>query len=150
MLKAFQDHGFSSFTWVGLLASMAVMGCGGDSGPPKLTVYPVKGTLSLDGKPLANMALQLQPIDNNPNDPKPPVHATVGQDGSFALSTYKAGDGAPEGSYEVTLGSDPMNPVALPNHAPMQVDIKKDTGTLAIDLKSSRARMQGAGIPLAQ
>ncbi|MBI1345067.1 hypothetical protein GC163_02130 [bacterium] len=136
-------------TCLACVISWTASGCGGGSDKPRVPVYPVKGTLTLDGKPLGNMALQLDPIDNNPNDPKPSTYATVGQDGSFALSTYSAGDGAPEGSYEVTLGTDPMNPVALPNHAPVQVDIKKDTGTLAIDLKSTRARSQGAGIPLA-
>lgn len=133
-----------------LVLPLLLPGCGSGDSVKRLPVYPVKGTASIDGKPLANMVLQLQPLDSSPSNPKPPVSGPTSSDGSFVLSTYAAGDGAPEGAYEVSLAADAMNPIVLPSIAPLQVDIKKDTKTIEIALKSTKSRMQGAGIPLAQ
>ncbi|WLD15101.1 hypothetical protein [Planctellipticum variicoloris] len=132
------------------LVTLFTVGCGGGSTQKRLPVYPVKGTLTLDSKPLGNVELQLQSLSSQPDSLKPPAYGTVGADGTFVLSTYGKGDGAPEGDYEVALTADAMNPVGLPSFAPFQVSIKKDTGIIAIDLKSTKTRRQGAGMPLVE
>jgi hypothetical protein len=69
----------------------------------RLATVPVKGRITLDGKPLAGVTVTLL-------RPLPPLgtrtlraDALTEEDGTFVLSTYTAGDGAPVGSYRVTV-----------------------------------------------
>jgi hypothetical protein len=66
-------------------------------------VFPVRGkVLDARGKPAAGALLTFHPAGaEDPGTPKPV--AKVEEDGSFSLTTYAKGDGAPEGEYTVTL-----------------------------------------------
>jgi tetratricopeptide (TPR) repeat protein len=67
-----------------------------------LTVYRARGQATLDGKPLANALIWLDPVwTKDPGFPRP--HATSQADGSFVLETYGAEDGAPAGEYRVAV-----------------------------------------------
>jgi hypothetical protein len=63
-------------------------------------VYPLTGTLVFQGEPAVGAAIVLHPQD--PSLSARP-RATVDPDGSFAVTTYEPGDGAPTGKYKVTI-----------------------------------------------
>lgn len=69
-----------------------VAGCGGGSG-----TVPVRGTVTFKGKPVPSGTVTFIPDSGQ--------HATgeIGPDGSYTLTTYKAGDGAVPGSYKVVV-----------------------------------------------
>lgn len=78
-------------------------GCG-KSEPGEKPVFPVSGSVFVDGKPAKGAVVMFHPL---------PItqgrfdivrsRGTVGDDGTFKLSTYKNDDGAPEGEYAVTV-----------------------------------------------
>lgn len=81
-------------------ASILAWGC---SSSGQVPVYPVKGQLlTADGKPASGAAIAFYPTDGGSTYPFVP-HARVDSDGSFALTSYRAGDGAPAGEYTVTV-----------------------------------------------
>ncbi|OWK34997.1 hypothetical protein FRUB_09839 [Fimbriiglobus ruber] len=69
----------------------------------RLKVYPVRGEVTVDGKPAAGARIFFHP-EANLADPRAlrPI-AIVEADGSFRLTTYLANDGAPAGEYVVTV-----------------------------------------------
>jgi hypothetical protein len=74
-----------------LLLSLA--GCG-----PRLPqTYPVKGRVTLDGKPVAGAGVLLIPKEGRP------ANGVTDQDGAFVLSTFGQGDGALPGEHAVTV-----------------------------------------------
>lgn len=85
----------------GLLLACLVIGCGGDSSfKPSIPVYPAKGKLEYQGKPLAGVTLIFHPVDENQ---KIKPQATTDAEGNFAATTFQTGDGAPEGEFIITL-----------------------------------------------
>ena len=82
-------------------------------------VYHAQGQATLDGKPIANASIWLDPVwTKEPGFPRP--HAISQADGSFVLETYDKEDGAPEGEYKVSVqacakghsgSTDPHKPV---------------------------------------
>jgi hypothetical protein len=63
---------------------------------------PVRGTLhAADGKPAAGATVTLHPADGRPLDPLP--FAVVGAGGAFVVGSWTTGDGAPPGTYAVTV-----------------------------------------------
>jgi hypothetical protein len=83
-----------------VLAVMAglVVSCGGAARKP---VYPVHGQVFVGKDQPASGALVVfhHLGDDDLNKPR----AYVEEDGSFSLTTYAKGDGAPEGEYVVTI-----------------------------------------------
>lgn len=79
-----------------LLAALALgsAGCGSRK-------YPVHGTVTLDdGTPLTKGLVIFERVDGGtPLSPR----GNVGQDGTYALSTEKPGDGVPPGRYKVLV-----------------------------------------------
>ncbi|MFM8476562.1 MAG: hypothetical protein ACKOEO_12295 [Planctomycetaceae bacterium] len=98
-----------------LLAMFGVAGC--ETAPtdvPKVPLHPVTGTIHLDGKPIAGARLALHAIQGAKAQDITPTGVTD-DNGQFQISTYQPMDGAPEGSWSVTVswpevlsgGSDP-------------------------------------------
>jgi hypothetical protein len=88
-----------------LLAATALVlllaGCTGSSGD-RVKTYPVSGNIYVNGQPAAGAVVECYAVD----DPKLLAlrpHAIAGPDGSFKLTTYNTGDGAPAGSYALTV-----------------------------------------------
>ena len=80
------------------VAAALVAGCG-DPGPK---LYPVTGTVRVDGKPAGDATIFLHRKGrDNPNEPVPYAHC--GPDGTFVVTTRKEGDGAAPGEYVVTV-----------------------------------------------
>ena len=76
-------------------------GCGGD-GIEKLPLYQAGGTVQMDGKPFGPVSLRFEPEKEGGRG----FVATVDATGKInAVTTYKVGDGAPVGTYKVTVFS---------------------------------------------
>jgi hypothetical protein len=83
-----------------LAALSGASGCGGADGPKK---YPVRGTVTVNGKPAALVRVQFRHADQSlPGNLKVPAGMTD-ETGSFALSTSGDRDGAVPGDYTVTF-----------------------------------------------
>ena len=84
-----------------LAAGILLAGCGRSSAP-RVATHQAKGSVTYQGQPVAGAFVALHPKNQSqPGAPTPT--ATVQTDGTFALTTYDAGDGVPEGDYVVTL-----------------------------------------------
>ena len=79
-------------------AALVVAGCGKHATAP---VYPLHGQVLLNGKPLADAIVSFHAQNGNDKEAFPTAH-TDGE-GHFSLTTYSNGDGAPEGSYAISL-----------------------------------------------
>jgi hypothetical protein len=79
---------------------VAILGCG-EAKPDRVAVHPAAGTITFKGQPAHGASLTLYPKTVAENVPAP--RASVEKDGSFKLSTFNGGDGAPEGEYVVTV-----------------------------------------------
>jgi len=82
-----------------LLIVALLTGCGGSDRVP---VNPVSGKLLVDGQPAEGAVIVFHPT----SPPEKEVHkpaARVMADGTFQVTTYDAGDGAPAGDYVMTV-----------------------------------------------
>ncbi|HYT90322.1 MAG TPA: hypothetical protein VEL76_16565 [Gemmataceae bacterium] len=75
-------------------------------------IYPVRGKVLFEGKSPQGARVVFHPAGNP--DPRAILpHAEVGADGTFVMSTYNFEDGAPAGTYAVTVthfqGGGPTN-----------------------------------------
>jgi hypothetical protein len=73
-------------------------GCGGAEDPPQ----PVAGQVLVNCKPAARATVTFHPLDDSRPAKVRPT-AQVDEKGEFRLTTFKEGDGAPEGEYQVTV-----------------------------------------------
>ena len=92
---------------IGLCCLSLASSCGRSKVPEiqgKLPVFPVKGTVLLDGKPLANANLVFHAMTPLPKDASRILpRGRTSEDGGFTLTTYTDNDGAPAGKYRVTV-----------------------------------------------
>lgn len=123
----------------GALVAPALSGCSGGKEPWE-TTYPVSGVVTYNGKPVANADISFFPEDQSFPDVVRPK-AKSGEDGTFVISTFGGGDGAPAGNYKVTIvrheiavSKDTI--VAKPNDLPNKYS-KRDTTDLAVQVEAS-------------
>lgn len=85
--------------------SMAIVfaGCGGGGADiEKVPLYPAGGTVKLDGEPFGPVSLRLVPEESGARS----FVAQVDDQGNInTVTTYEIGDGAPAGTYKVTVFS---------------------------------------------
>src|SRR5437773_1893607 len=86
----------------GAMLLMALSGPACNRPNPGRPVFPVRGQVLLDGKPLAGVVIVFHPTTEWGFDEGRP-RAETGADGRFTVSTYGTGDGAPAGDYKVTI-----------------------------------------------
>jgi hypothetical protein len=80
---------------------MAAVALGAASGCGSNAVYPVKGKITFEGKPLkGGGAITFQPTGNQAGKA---AGGTIKEDGSYELMTYKAGDGSMAGEFRVVI-----------------------------------------------
>ena len=82
------------------LAMAAALGCG-KAETQCVSTVPAIGTITFKGQPIPGAFVTLHPKTPAENVPTP--RASVGRDGTFEVTTFKGGDGAPEGEYVVTV-----------------------------------------------
>jgi hypothetical protein len=76
------------------LALAALLGT--SCGPGRTPVHPVSGQVFFAGKPTPGAVVVFHPVGTeDPQGPRP--SGKVQEDGSFSLTTFTPGDGAPEG-----------------------------------------------------
>ncbi|MGN6136703.1 MAG: hypothetical protein ACTHOU_19655 [Aureliella sp.] len=83
--------------------SLALVGCGSDA-EQKVELFPASGRVTHSGAPLADVQIILH-AKNAASAEVAALHPHGKSDaqGSFRLSTYVSGDGAPAGQWKVTL-----------------------------------------------
>ena len=81
------------------LAVLAVS-CGGDDFHK---VYPVKGKILVDGKPVKDCMISLNRTFDDTSDRKVYPYGVTDDNGEFQITSYVTGDGVPEGEYIVTI-----------------------------------------------
>jgi hypothetical protein len=86
---------------IALLVALCFSGCSGPREDRPLT-FPVRGEVRVGGKPAAGARVQLISLGDPALAGLAP-HGEVTADGSFRLTTFRTGDGAPAGRYAVTL-----------------------------------------------
>jgi hypothetical protein len=86
---------------VGAALLMAtILGCG-KAEPNRVAVFPVNGKITFQRQPTVGATVLLHP--QTPLEKVPAPRASVAPDGTFRISTFNTGDGAPEGDYVVTV-----------------------------------------------
>ena len=87
--------------------ALMVAGCSGNG--DRVAVYPVKGTLMINGEAPEGALIVLHPVQapaavGEPASVEVPTpSARVKKDGSFQVTTYEAEDGAPKGQYVAAI-----------------------------------------------
>ncbi len=126
------------------LCVVGMLGCGGGSDTPK--VYPVKGTVKIDGKPVDGATLTF-----NPTNGRPSVGVTDAN-GVYYLRYTEKVDGALPGEHLVQIRTErfpsggegspviPGRKEMLPAHyhdkSDLKVEVKTEENQLDFDLKS--------------
>ena len=77
-------------------------GCGGGAGD-RLSTVPAGGKVYVNDEPAGAGMLTLSPISSGEDDTRPEIGGAVQADGTFKLTTYEEGDGAPAGEYTATF-----------------------------------------------
>lgn len=81
-------------------------GCSGETKTDRPQVFPVSGKVTFKGAPPKDAVIKLYKAENDKVAKEqilPHPKARVKDDGTFAIGTYGAGDGAPEGEYIMTI-----------------------------------------------
>lgn len=135
-----------------LIAASALAGCGEDD---RIPVHPASGLVSVDGRPVGGVEVRLYPDDRPGDLDAPRPYATTDDDGRFVLGTFGDGDGAPAGSYRITLfwpdvppGPTPPNDRLGGRYAnPEQTDFRADIAEGANDLGTLSAESAPGSTP---
>ncbi len=95
-------YAFHSTPWLAaMFGVILITGCGDDGEFSRLNVYPVEGKVTFKGSPADGAIVTLHPTQDSLSALRP--SGKIGTDGSFKITTYEQGDGAPVGSYKVTV-----------------------------------------------
>jgi hypothetical protein len=149
--------------WLGLLV---LMGCSSSSRPWLDKLVPVQGKITrADGKPLSGGRVTFTLIDSDSSTPKksetsaptPVPIGSIGEDGSYTLST-EGKPGAPPGKYRVMLTPPPDKKVALEVRAavaqqyfsrksPLEVEVAENKPAGGYDLKLQSRQQSRKGNP---
>ena len=86
---------------VALLAGVSVLGCGDDQW--QAATHQAHGRVTVNGEPAAGAVVELHCVGQKPDARNSRPWAIVKHDGSFTLSTYEQGDGAPAGEYALVV-----------------------------------------------
>ena len=81
-----------------IVGSLVLAGCSGGDAAKHVAVFKVTGTVTFQGKPLAQAIVTFSPKEG-----QPVAFGTTNDKGEFTLTTYTAGDGAAAGSYGVLV-----------------------------------------------
>src|SRR6056297_946980 len=69
----------------------------------RLTTYPAGGSAASEGRPAVGAELRLHPVDGPAAESTILPRANVDAEGKFVFSTYRPNDGAPVGTYKITV-----------------------------------------------
>ncbi len=95
-----------------LVAVISLCSCSGKRDYGKET-FPVTGTVNVDGKPAAEVSVTLHQVGGMDLEVPSVSATTTMEDGTFAVSTFEAGDGVPVGDYVATFKWGKLNMVSM-------------------------------------
>ncbi len=81
-----------------LMLSVLVPACGTPAGSDRPATYPVSGTVTMNGQPVARATLSFQLVDGSGS-----AAGVTDNEGRYKLTTFAAGDGALPGQYVVAI-----------------------------------------------
>src|SRR5438105_4152232 len=99
---------------------IVLTGCSNSSQPP---TYPVTGTVTSQGKPVAGAAITFVPTGKEGEA----ASAITDAAGKYALTTWRAGDGARPGEYRVKVSKQEqtaVDPSKMVKNVPLEEDQK--------------------------
>ena len=110
-----------------LTSAAFLIGCGGDSGKPKLV--KVSGKVTYNGKPVTKGLVSFVPASGPGTQTGQAATGEIGADGSYTLTTFDNGDGAVLGEHKVLVQSQEEDPAIKGRGMPIpdargQVNIK--------------------------
>jgi hypothetical protein len=121
------------------LATVLLIACAGCGAPADVNSHliPVKGKVTYKGKALTNGSVSFEP------DAGRQAHAEIQPDGTFELSTFKAGDGAVAGTHRVSMngstGKGSVNALPakykFPSSSKLETEVSADKTDYSFDLK---------------
>jgi hypothetical protein len=93
-------HGFKAFV-LSVVALATFSGCGDG----KLPLYPVAGSVTVDGKPAEGAMVIFCPVEGSsaPELQRERPFGNTGPDGKFVVTTFLKDDGIPVGEYKVLI-----------------------------------------------
>ena len=105
--------------------------------------HPVKGTVYIDGVHAVNATVAFYLQESAAKKPVRAGDALIESDGSFVMTTYSAGDGAPAGKYVVTVanrikpspGLEIPEKYSKPDTSPLRVEVKSGANEFPLELK---------------
>lgn len=133
---------------VGAMLLMLMAGCSSAKhiSVPRHETTPVTGIVLVDGEPAAALTVECHPSTGSETI-KHPVIAMTDMEGNFAFGMYEAGDGLPEGTYNLAfvwdanmVQKDKLNRAyADPNKTGYKVTVvageSNDLGTIELSTK---------------
>jgi hypothetical protein len=125
---------------LGLLITSILCGCSGGK-PVWEQTHPASGMVTYKGRPIVDAELIFFPEDKSfPETVRPKAKSTEG--GKFIVWTYIQGDGAPEGSYKVTVVHNEVaiskdTIVAKPNDLPVKYS-KLDSTDIVVKIAAGQ------------
>jgi hypothetical protein len=132
----------------------AMVGCG----ESQVEVFPVTGNITVDGKPPVGAQIVFHPVEASQGAEGVAPIGTVKSDGSFDVTVYQPGDGAPPGAYIATIqwfpydekiGGAGRNVIpdeySSPKTSPIKVTVKGGASTTLDPIKIVLAKT--AGVP---
>jgi hypothetical protein len=126
------------------LFATGLSGCG-DS---RLPCIPAKVELVLDGEPFGPANVAFYRVGAKPNDRS--TTAAIEKSGDGQASTYRLGDGIPEGEYKVTVSSGAIgrSPVAKAygseSTTPLKATVFANTDVIKLELEPVKSSAKGA------
>ncbi len=88
---------------IGMLALATTLACAGCGEDWQADTYPAQGSITINGEPPVGALIQLHSTGEAKDKRDSLPWGLVQEDGTYTLSTYEMGDGAPTGEYAVTI-----------------------------------------------
>lgn len=85
----------------GMTSLFCCLGCGDEDWQAE--TYPAQGRITINGESPSGTVVELHSTGEQPDVRNSRPWAIVQEDGTYVLSTYETGDGAPVGDYKVVL-----------------------------------------------
>lgn len=114
--------------------------------PNELPVYPVTGIVTVDGVPKEGLQISLH--NKSGGDPTKPTFPSGYSEagGKISISTYASGDGAPVGTYKVTILWGQVNPLSMSYSGPDKLnDRYTDPEKTELELTVTESKMNDMG-----
>lgn len=92
---------FASRLVLALAGSFVCVGCGGEDWQAE--THPASGRITINGEAPVGAVVELHSTGEKPDVRNSRPWGIVQEDGSYTLTTYERGDGAPSGEYAVII-----------------------------------------------